>query len=62
VQGVCSCFSLFNLQGALRILRGRSLSGELIYYITEFRACQELFSKFFESLYFVVTRSPKKAY
>ena len=41
VQGVCSCFSLFNLQGALRSFAG-------FYCITSSSVCQELFSNPFE--------------
>ena len=59
VQGVCSCFSLFNLQGtpAIRtaylkshpdfIGLAPSVPEQLLHYSTHCSACQALFSKFF---------------
>ena len=69
VQGVCSCFSLFNLQGTP--LRSQpiqshvtvssavaSAAWRLIYYSTRSFVCQELFSTFFKFFSFA-TRLPQ---
>ncbi|MGM9557887.1 MAG: hypothetical protein ACI3VP_06485, partial [Oscillospiraceae bacterium] len=54
VQGVCSCFSLFNLQGALRSFANRSSSASLMIISQQLMFVKNFFQKF--STFFLAAR------